>query len=93
MYTCFNPKSCACANKFTFDATDKIGYRRFQLTKNFCEEANTEMKPIRSYAYQFPSHPREENDPRTNFLKWKAEDDRFYAERANKPDKYGTHSL
>ena len=43
MYTCFNPKACACANKFTFDATDKIGYRRFQLTKKFCEEANTEM--------------------------------------------------
>ena len=78
---------------FHFDGTDVIGYRRFQLTKNFCEEVRKGMDSIGSYAFQFPYPPYKENDPRTNFLRWCADRERRAIEQANKPDKYGTHSI
>ena len=78
---------------YCFDSTDKIGYRRMQCTKKFCDEAKEKMRPIFSYSYWPSNYTRKEDGSHISFLEWKANRERRAIERANEPDKFGTHSI
>ena len=86
-------KKIAVCTGYTLDGTDVIGYRRFQQTKNFCEEAEKKMESISDYACLISYSPRKNDGSCMNFLEWRADRERRAIERANTPDKYGTHSL